>query len=77
MSEIKRTGLQVAAVMCFLVGLILFLSQTSSGGEAPETFRLILSFGPISIAGAAVALAAAAVFIAVSWGDLRGKLKHR
>jgi hypothetical protein len=55
MSESKRVFLRVAAFSSFVLGLMLFLFNTRSTGEAPETFKLVVSANPPAIVGAAVA----------------------
>jgi hypothetical protein len=68
MSESKRVFLRVAAFSSFVLGLMLFLFNTRSTGEAPETFKLVVSANPPAIVGAAVAaLAIATLGILYLW----------
>lgn len=62
MREPTRIWLQVTAVVCFVVGLMLFLNETRSTGEAPQTFKLIISTSTLSIIGVALVLVGAAAF---------------
>jgi hypothetical protein len=77
MSESKRTWLQIAAAMCFVFGLMLFLKETRSTGEALEVFKLIVSLSTISIVGIALAVVAAAMLIVLYVGGRKETLKHR
>lgn len=51
MSETKKLWLQVASGGCCVVGLMLFLSQTDSRGEAPQSFKLFVSMNEITVMG--------------------------
>ncbi len=65
MNESKRIALRVVLFSCFILGLLLFLFETQSTGEAPEHFTLIVSSNPLAIIGlAAMALAL------LAWGSL-------
>ncbi|MEK7250759.1 MAG: hypothetical protein AAB209_10100 [Bacteroidota bacterium] len=63
MSESKRVILRVVAFVCFVLGLMLFLFETRSTGEAPQTFKLIVSSNPLAIVGAAIAALAVATLV--------------
>jgi hypothetical protein len=68
MSESKRVVLRVAAFALFVLGLMLFLFDTRSTGEAPETFKLIVSANPPAIVGAVIAaLAMATLGVLYLW----------
>ncbi len=60
MDESKRVTIRVAAINCFTVGSLLFLSETRASGEVPGGFKWIMLEGPISIGGAALMVVAAA-----------------
>ena len=77
MTEPMRAGLQGAALLFFIAGLLLFLNETRSTGEAPETFQLILSSNPASIVGAVLAVIAAAALVLLYLSGRKGTLKHR
>lgn len=62
MRETTRTWVQGVAVVCFVVGMMVFLNETRSTGEALQTFKLIISTSTLSIIGAALALVAAVMF---------------
>jgi hypothetical protein len=76
MSESRNTVLRVAASICFVIGLIVFLSATRSAGEAPETFRLSVLAGSEPIIGAAIALLAATVLVVLLIWERRRIPKH-
>ena len=65
MQEITRVRVSGAAVVCFIVGLMLFLNETRSTGEAPERFKLFISTSTISVMGAALVLLAFVVLAVV------------
>ena len=76
MSESKRVVLRVAAFAFFVLGLMLFLFETRSTGEAPERFRLIVSSNPLAIVGAAIAALAVAALIALYLWERKRHLEH-
>lgn len=49
----------VITALCFIVGLLLLLSDVRSTGEAPERFGITISWSVVSIAGAVLIIAAA------------------
>lgn len=77
MSDSTRTGLQIAVGVCFVLGLMLFLNETRSTGEAPETFKLIVSTSAASIVGGAVAVLAAIAMVVLYFLERKKNLKHR
>jgi ABC-type xylose transport system permease subunit len=77
MSESTRTVLQVTVGVCFLLGLLLFLNETRSTGEAPETFKLIVSTSAASIVGGAVAVLALVAMLVLYFLERKRTLKHR
>ncbi len=77
MLEQRRTGFQVAAWMSFVVGLLFFLFETRSTGEAPETFKLAVPLNMVSIGGATLAIVAAIVLMILYFGDIKRMLIHR
>ena len=76
MTESRRSGLQIAAWVCLVVGLMLFLIETRSTGEALENFKLIVSASAVSIVGASVAVLAAAALAALYFLGQKRNLKH-
>ena len=52
MNELNRIVKRTAAIACFTIGSLLFLSETRSTGEESEQFKLAMSTGPVSIGGA-------------------------
>lgn len=60
MNESKRGFIRVAAINCFTVGSLLFLSETRASGEVPVGLKWIILEGPVSVGGAALMVAAAA-----------------
>ena len=67
MTVVRRTGVQAGAGVCFVAGLMLFLAETRSTGEALERFRLIIAPTELTILGivlmALAAITAAALFV--------------
>lgn len=76
MSELKRVVLRVAAFAFFVLGLMLFLFETRSTGEAPETFKLIVSSNPLAVVGAALAALAIAGLVILYFWERRRHLEH-
>ncbi len=62
MNEPKRVIMRAVAIVCFTIGLLLFLSGIRSTGEAPGQFKLTMSGGPILIGGAALIVLAALAY---------------
>ncbi|MBI4418026.1 MAG: hypothetical protein HY563_04560 [Ignavibacteriales bacterium] len=57
----KRVHLRVFAALCFIMGLLLFLTQTRLSGVAPEVMELSVEsstvlFGGLGLIGIALAL---------------------
>jgi uncharacterized membrane-anchored protein len=75
-SELKRVVLRVAAFAFFVLGLMLFLFETRSTGEAPETFKLIVSSNPLAVVGAALAALAIAGLVILYFWERRRHLEH-
>jgi ABC-type xylose transport system permease subunit len=76
MSESKRVILRVAAFACFVLGLMLFLFETRSTGEAPQTFKLMVSSNPLAIVGAAVAAIAVTALVVLYLWERKRHLEH-
>ncbi len=76
MSESKRVVLRVVAFLCFILGLMLFLFETRSTGEAPQTFKLIVSSNPLAIIGAAIVALAVAVLVTLYFWERKRHLEH-
>ncbi len=76
MNESKRVILRVAAIVCFVLGLLLFLFETQSSGEAPERFGVTVSIGPAAIGGAAAMILAVATLVILYLWEWRKHLKH-
>lgn len=73
MRESTKIRVQGVAVVCFIVGLMLFLNETRSTGEAPERFKLFISTSTVSIMGATLVLIAL-VMLAVVYALSRKKI---
>lgn len=58
MNESRWQTAVVTTALCFIAGLLLFLSDVYSIGEAPQRFQVTMTWSPVSIAGAALLLAA-------------------
>ena len=70
----RRVWLQVAIWVCLTIGLLLYLNETHSAGEAIERFKLILT---ASLVGAALVVAGAIALIVLQLLERRKNLKHR
>lgn len=77
MLDPTKSWLHVVAWMSLVVGLLVFLMDTRSTGEAPEAFKLMVSTDFFSIAGAALAVVAACVLVVLHLADFKRILKHR
>jgi lysylphosphatidylglycerol synthetase-like protein (DUF2156 family) len=58
MNESRWQTAVVSTALCFVAGLLLFLSDVYSTGEAPQRFQVTITWSPVSIAGAAFLLVA-------------------
>ena len=76
MNESKRVVLRVAAFVCFVLGLLLFLFETQSTGEAPERFRLTVSMNPLAIGGATAMFLALATLVILYLWEWKKHLRH-
>lgn len=76
MSESKRVVLRVVAFAFFVLGLMLFLFETRSTGEAPQTFKVMVSANALSIIGATIAALAVAVLIGLYLWERKRHLEH-
>lgn len=77
MLDPTKSWLHVVAWLSLVVGLLVFLMDTRSTGEAPEAFKLMVSTDFASIAGAALAVVAATVLVVLHLEDFRRMLNHR
>lgn len=59
----RKLFLQVMAALSFVVGLLLFLTQTRPGGEAPEALRLSFETGAVFVVGLSLIAISAALLI--------------
>jgi len=55
---------------------MLFLLHTRSTGEAPQTFKLIVSSNPLAIVGAAIAALSLAVLVTSYLWERKRHLEH-
>ncbi len=58
MNESRWQTAAATTALCFIAGLLLFLSDVYSTGEAPQRFQGTMTWSPVSIAGPALLLAA-------------------
>ena len=72
----KLVRARLGAIICFVVGLLLFLTQTRSSGEAPETLRFFVDKGILLVIGIAL-VGISVVFLALSLTLFREKPHHR
>ncbi|MBI3587448.1 MAG: hypothetical protein HY088_09995 [Ignavibacteriales bacterium] len=74
MTEPSRFNLKMCAAVSFVIGLLLFLKDVHSSGEAPQTFRLSVELTKISELGIVLMLLS---LITVAWlyiVEKKGKL---
>lgn len=64
MTEPSRFNLKMYAAVGFVIGLLLFLNDVHSSGEAPQTFRLSVELTKISELGIVLMLLS---LITVAW----------
>lgn len=76
MNESKRVIVRVAGFVCFVLGFILFLFETRSSGEAPQTFRLAVTSNPLAIVSAAIAGLALMVLVVLFFWERKKYLEH-
>jgi hypothetical protein len=72
-----RQWMDVTAWVALVIGLMLFLMETHSTGEALEVLTLKVLPNAISVTGVALAVAAIVALVVLHLGDLRRMLKHR
>lgn len=70
MTEPRRFGTLITAVVSFAVGLLLFLMDIRSSGEAPQTFRVKFELTETSEAGIVLMLISMGV---ATWLFIVGK----
>lgn len=63
MNTVRHQAAEAALWATLALGIFFFLREMHSTGEAPETFRLIFSAGPGSIAGALGVLVAGTALV--------------
>lgn len=72
MNESKRDIMRTSAVGGFVLGLLFFLSETQSTGEALQRFKLVVSESTLAIGGITLmVLAVAALAILFMWEHKR------
>ena len=76
MIETRRSDLQITAGACFVVGLVLFLLDARSTGQALGNFRLIVSTSAVSFVGASVAVLAVLALVVLYFLGRKKGLKH-
>jgi FtsH-binding integral membrane protein len=77
MRESTKTGLGGTFVMCFVIGLILFLLETRHTGEALERFNLVVLWSTISIVGIVLGVVALAALVVLYFPELKKTLKRK
>ncbi|MEK9137411.1 MAG: hypothetical protein AAB393_09845 [Bacteroidota bacterium] len=63
---------EVASWLSLALGMMLFLNETRSTGEALERFRLIVHLNALSVIGGATALAGVAVLLVLFLASWKG-----
>ena len=77
MKESTKTGLGGTLVLCFVIGLMLFLLETRHTGEALERFNLIVLWNTISIVGTVLGVAALVALVVLYFPELKKNLKRK
>ena len=75
MKESTKTGLGGTFVVCFVIGLMLFLLETRSTGEAVERFNLFIIWSTVSVMGIILAGISLAMLVVLYFSELKKKLK--
>lgn len=71
MKESTKDILGVTYGICFIIGLLLFLSETHSTGEALQRFNLIVFWSIISITGIALIVGALIALVVLYFPELK------
>ncbi|HLG32525.1 MAG TPA: hypothetical protein VI362_05765 [Ignavibacteriaceae bacterium] len=77
MKESTKNGLGVTFGMCFVIGLILFLTETRTTGEALERFNLAVLSSTISTVGIILGVAALVGLVVLYFPELKKTLKYK
>jgi len=77
MKESTKLFLGVTYGMSFVVGLILFLTGTSSTGESIERFNLNIVWRTDSIVGTILGVVALVALVVLYFPELKKILKHK
>lgn len=77
MKESTKTGLGGTFVVCFVIGLMLFLLETRSTGEALERFNLFIIWSTVSIVGIILAGVSLVVLVVLYFSELKKKFKNK
>jgi len=76
MNESKRVVLRVVLFSSFVLGLMLFLLETRSAGEAPERFSLFVASGPVTFASASIMVLALGAWVGLYLWERKRHLRH-
>jgi hypothetical protein len=71
-----QAGLMITA-FCFIVGLLLFLTEVHSTGEAPQRFDITISWSAVSVAGALLVVVAAIGAVVLYLSERRKENQYR
>jgi ABC-type antimicrobial peptide transport system permease subunit len=77
MKESTKDSLGVTLGICFVIGLLLFLTETRSTGEALQRFNLKLIWSAISIVGITLWVGSIIALIVLYFPDLKKILKTK
>lgn len=77
MKESTKNALGGTFVMCFVIGLLLFLTETRHTGEALERFNLIILWNTISIVGIVLGAVGLAALVILYFSNLKKALKRK
>ncbi len=67
----------MATAVCFILGLLLFLSDVHSTGEAPQRFDITISWSAVSVAGALLIVVAAIGAVVLYLSERRRENQYR
>jgi len=75
MTGSTRLGIQITSWILLVAGLVMFLWETRSAGEALETFKLSISLSTVAIAGAVVVVLSVIALVALYVSGKRKNLQ--
>jgi O-antigen ligase len=77
MKESTKDCLGVTFGMCFVIGLIIFLTETRSTGEALQRLNVIVLWSTVSIVGIILGVVALVALVILYFPELKKTLKRK